>query len=630
MSRKVIFVDCSKKDDRVCLSKPYEEIECKDDDDKDLFYASVHDKYSARPTTLEHLCLAEFATSYRSLSQQRIPDHLHDNDADDDDFSNEPGSVIKLQDGLGFLCKRQQPAILRYHRFNKQKEEDKYFYSKQLLYLPWRNEDREIVNCKEMFKINRITIVENESKFNVCGQAIDSALDILANGNIEEMWNDLEPATLQQAGENLESNIADEDIQSNTNIIVHDKLSAVTDTNFSVDNQPDEMNESDYSELMNSLNAEQKEIVAEITQWCEEVVKRNVARESPPAPFYKFVSGPGGVGKSHVINAVYESCRRLVKCVHTHDPDASTVLLTAPTGVAAYNIGGMTLHSAFLLNTHHGYQSLSGERQQTMHNKLKHLRVLIIDEISMVGSQTLFDIHRRLKEIMNRSDYDDSIFGGVSVMAVGDLYQLQPVKQKYVFELPTELSGQLFGCLWNNFDLTELKVSMRQQNDQNFSDLLTRIRTASYTANDIEQLTARVIQDENNYPSEALHVFATNSKTDDYNNYKLNDLPGPHYTVTATDSKTDQQTGQITVSMPKKASETGGLKESLVLAIGARVMLTSNLDIVDGLVNGARGEIADFEFYADGNVKTVFVKFDNCKVGRRAAEKKKQWSGSTY
>ena len=238
----------------------------------------------------------------------------------------------------------------------------------------------------------------------------------------------------------------------------------------------------------------------------------------------------------------------------------------------------------------------------------------------MVGSQTLFDIHRRLKEIMNRSDYDDSVFGGVSVMAVGDLYQLQPVRQKYVFELPTEPYAKMYGRLWDNFVLYELTTSMRQS-DQQFADMLNRVRTATPTAQDLAVLTSRILPDHTSYPTEALHVFATNAMTDEYNNIRLRTLPEPHYTVAATDSKKDQNTGQVTVNMPTKSSETGGLKESLVLAQAARVMLTSNLDVADGLVNGARGEIVDFQFDKDGSIQTIFVKFDNPNVGTKAAAK---------
>jgi len=94
MSRKVIFVDSNDKNNRVRLSKPYEEIKNKKDDDQDLFFTSVHDKYASRPEHLEHMCLAEFATNYRSMSEQRVDDHLHEDEAKDDDVSTEPGSVI--------------------------------------------------------------------------------------------------------------------------------------------------------------------------------------------------------------------------------------------------------------------------------------------------------------------------------------------------------------------------------------------------------------------------------------------------------------------------------------------------------------------------------------------------------
>ena len=109
--------------------------------------------------------------------------------------------------------------------------------------------------------------------------------------------------------------------------------------------------------------------------------------------------------------------------------------------------------------------------------------------------------------------------------------------------------------------------------------------------------------------------------TDEYNSIRLHTLPEPQYIITATDSKKDQNTGQVTINRPKKSSETGGLRESLVLAQGARVMLSSNLDVADGLVNGARGKIGDFQFNTDGSIKTIFVKFDNPQVGIKAAAK---------
>ena len=165
-----------------------------------------------------------------------------------------------------------------------------------------------------------------------------------------------------------------------------------------------------------------------------------------------------------------------MKPIHTDEPDAPTVLLVAPTGVSAFNIGGMTIHATILLGTRHNCQSLSSEKQNALYNRLHCLHLVVIDEVSMVGSDTLFDIDCRLKEIIGRSEFDESIFGNVSILAVGDLYQLLPVKQRYIFEQPSNINAQLCGSLWDKFTLHELATIMRQREDLAFAELLNRIR----------------------------------------------------------------------------------------------------------------------------------------------------------
>ena len=76
----------------------------------------------------------------------------------------------------------------------------------------------------------------------------------------------------------------------------------------------------------------------------------------------------------------------------------SIVLLTAPTGVAAFNINGMTLNSAFLSrhSRYSGFQPLRHDRMNTLRTKLSHLMLLIIVDVSMVGSNMILEIHKRL------------------------------------------------------------------------------------------------------------------------------------------------------------------------------------------------------------------------------------------
>ena len=87
----------------------------------------------------------------------------------------------------------------------------------------------------------------------------------------------------------------------------------------------------------------------------------------------------------------------------------------------------MTLHSALLLgrSKYSGFQPLSHDKVNSLRAKLSKLMLVIIDEVSMVGSNMLLEIHKRLQQIKGSSD--DSVFGGVSILAVGDLYQLPPL-----------------------------------------------------------------------------------------------------------------------------------------------------------------------------------------------------------
>ena len=112
-------------------------------------------------------------------------------------------------------------------------------------------------------------------------------------------------------------------------------------------------------------------------------------------PYRVFLSGPGGVGKSHVISLIRNDTLRLSGQVQ---PEDVVVLLTVPTGVTAFNIQGMTLHSALLLGTtKFSSQPLTHDKLNTLRMKLANLQFLIIDEISMVGSNMLLQIHRRLQ-----------------------------------------------------------------------------------------------------------------------------------------------------------------------------------------------------------------------------------------
>ena len=170
-------------------------------------------------------------------------------------------------------------------------------------------------------------------------------------------------------------------------------------------------------------------------------------------------------------------------------------MLAAPTGVAAFNIGGLTIHRALKLPVEHdrstAYKKLSAERLYELRRLWKDVHVMIIDEISMVSYQTFTFIHKRLTEIKGTDDTEVH-FGGISIIAVGDFFQLTPVHDQFVFQ---DGKGHVQGAthLWRTlFTVFELTTNMRQRNDTTFSEVLNHIRTGSHTPDDIQLLRSRL------------------------------------------------------------------------------------------------------------------------------------------
>ena len=98
----------------------------------------------------------------------------------------------------------------------------------------------------------------------------------------------------------------------------------------------------------------------------------------------------------------------------------------------------------------------------------------------------------------------------------------------------------------------------------------------------------------------------------------MSTLPGTLYTLKAIDSKIDTNSG-VEVRYSNRASDTGGLLDELQLVAGCRVMLKYNIDVSDGLVNGATGKVLHIVLLAN-SVTTILVEFDNQDIGRKAKQ----------
>jgi len=145
-----------------------------------------------------------------------------------------------------------------------------------------------------------------------------------------------------------------------------------------------------------------------------------------------------------------------------------------------------------------------------------------------------------------------------------------------------------------------------------------RARTASCTDDDIKLLKTRVVTSSDpTYPADALHVLKTNTDVDSHNLSHIRTSRSRIYEIKAIDKRKDVHTGQLDVVMPTKSSDTGGLREVVMVTEGARVMVTVNINVSDGLANGVCGTVVGIETTGD-QVIVILVKFDSPRVGKDA------------
>ena len=223
-----------------------------------------------------------------------------------------------------------------------------------------------------------------------------------------------------------------------------------------------------------------------------------------------FVSGLGGTGKSHVVHLIQRDMSYFFKHTVKPDDDQPIVLITAPTGSAAFQIGGSTIHSAFLL--HDNYKSKpSWEKRSKMQIKLEHMMLSITDEISMVGFKQFQSMNQIMCTLKGTTDGN---WGEICVLAVGDLYQLPPVANSLIYRSPQTVHtlNDIAPNGWEQMQLHELTQSMRQK-DMKFVKCLNKICTTVPIegSNEDIMLQSRELKinpNDDKYPSNALHVYA--------------------------------------------------------------------------------------------------------------------------
>jgi DNA replication protein DnaC len=319
------------------------------------------------------------------------------------------------------------------------------------------------------------------------------------------------------------------------------------------------------------------------------------------------VQGKAGTGKSTIINYM---TNRLIKH-HSFGP--KSFLLLAPTGVAAVNVEGSTVHSKLKFCDLKAVK-LNGTVKAQMQNDLEKCKFLILDEFSMVGCKLLSLIDQRLRELFEI----DLAFGGLYVYFFGDIKQITPVKDRALFrnEFSKDAYLQAGRILYLCFDKAfYLEKICRQEGDdqKNFRKLLNNVSDYKIDDDDFRLLISRheckLAKEEKDLFKNAIRLYCTNNEVDKYNKTKLKELEVGCCKILARDTPN---------KFSKEFPFEKGLPYSLTICKNALIMLRVNLWTENGLVNGSLGIVRGILFKEnekppDFEPEIILVEFINYK-----------------
>lgn len=295
-----------------------------------------------------------------------------------------------------------------------------------------------------------------------------------------------------------------------------------------------------------------------------------------------FLTGEPGSGKTHTVNQYAAYLRN-----HEIEP-----AITASTGIAATHIGGMTIHSWSGLGIKRKLDKYDIDRiasKEYVVKRVRRIKVLVIDEVSMLSSETLSMIDAVCREIKQNS----LPFGGIQVIFVGDFFQLPPiVKKDTENDRPTLLAEEpLNHFAYNSFAWKKASAivcyltEQYRQDDADFLFVLSSIRRDSFGEKHLRHIESRKIEYDFS-PDGVPKLFSHNVDVDYVNNEMLAKISGKPevFFMRSRGSKFLAGTLKKSCLSPEK----------LYLKVGAAVMFTKN-NIKEGFVNGTLGSVERFD-----------------------------------
>ena len=615
-------------------------------------------KYLRRPDQLKDICCAQFVRMYKGFNPKKegkegddIEAALDDekelwDDAEQEDVSEENFHFIMTFKDNGkrgkplplmlplknpypgeatWIKKRTRPAALRYHKYKKDNDHKRYMLSEVMKYMPL---DQEVDDDKIEELYNEM--VDGVRKVDIVKKQVMPHLESVVEARyyVDQMMKEVK----EDLQENAAARLDPMGMQDNDECEEEHEDYFYCDPDNVLKDEPEKGTAGIFRRIELPLSDElrrrtenldmyQKEIVNRVVTYAKDLVKARKPENNLPQPPLLMVHGGAGAGKSTVINVVALWFQKILQqegdCI-----DEPFVLKTSFTGCAASNIEGLTLSSAFGLPFGNKHFSLSDKIRDQKIKLMKNLKLLIIDEISMVKADMLYQLDLRLQEVKEKVG---TPFGGVSLIVFGDLMQLAPTIGRYVFQEPANPEFHITSRLdnrWEMFSSVLLEKNHRQGKDKIYADLLNRVRVGEQTDEDLELLSTRVRKDgHKNLKNVQIHIGCKRKDVAERNEKYILKLPGVPTILRAKHHTPTQK--KFTPFISNKDGVVGSTQfmSHLILKPGAKVMIIHNIDVPDMLCNGQLGILEDMIKTDEKNVDILVIKLYNGKAGERNREK---------
>lgn len=299
-----------------------------------------------------------------------------------------------------------------------------------------------------------------------------------------------------------------------------------------------------------------------------------------------FVTGGAGSGKSYLLNFLKRNYAYL------------GLEVTASTGIAAVNIGGITIHSwagigLANLPIDQIVRNVLSPKLSRIRRRIKRARALAIDEISMISAE-LFEI---IDQVLQAVRANSKPMGGLQILLFGDFLQLPPISRTGKFNFCFN------SAVWKalNFQTFILEKIFRQS-DKRLVKILNNLRLGKLEDDDRKTIESRICATDNNSSIRPTILTTHNSKVEEINHHELKKIPHPEVVHMAEYFGESQK-----IEFLKKNCIA---YETLSVKIGAQVMMIKNTHQKEGIINGSLGVIRDFS----PKKSYPLVEFSNGKI----------------